>query len=62
MPDPARDTDIAPPPFDVENPFRVPAYKNDTDWTEAVATQFRLIRGPIRKLRAVGVILLRLLP
>jgi hypothetical protein len=54
--------DIAPPPFDMTNPFEIPAYKNDVDWTEAVVTQFRLIRGPLRKLRAIGIILLRLLP
>jgi hypothetical protein len=58
----AQTDDIAPPPFDMSNPFHVPAYKNDVDWKEAVLTQFRLIRGPFRKLRAVGIILLRLLP
>lgn len=56
------DDDIAPPPFDMANPFHVPEYKNDVDWKEAVVTQFALIRGPFRKLRAVGIILLRLLP
>lgn len=56
------DDTIRPPPFDLANPFAVPEYKNDVDWKEAVVTQFRLIRGPWRKLRAVGIILLRLLP
>lgn len=54
--------DIAPPPFDMTDPFHVPEYKNDVDWKEAVVTQFALVRGPFRKLRAVGIILLRLLP
>ena len=53
----------APAPFDLTgDPTQVPDYKQDTDWVQAILGQMRLIRGLRGKLRAVGVIVLRLLP
>lgn len=44
------------------DPDKIPDYKADTDIVSAVISQFSLIRGLWRKVRAVGVILLRVLP
>lgn len=44
------------------DPDKIPDYKADTDIVSAVISQFSLIRGAWRKIRAVGVILLRVLP
>lgn len=44
------------------DPAKIPDYKADTDIVSAVLSQFRLIRGVWGKIRAVGVIVLRLLP
>jgi hypothetical protein len=44
------------------DPAKVPDYKEDTDWVEAVRSQFGLIRGFPRKVRAVAILLLRFLP
>lgn len=44
------------------DPDKIPDYKADTDIVSAVISQFRLIRGTRGKIRAVGVILLRILP
>jgi hypothetical protein len=44
------------------DPDTVPEFKEDTDWAAAVRSQFGLIDGLWRKIRAVGVILLRFLP
>lgn len=51
------------PPFDMSgDPTQVPEYKQDTDWANAISGQLRLIRGFGGKLRALGVIALRMLP
>jgi hypothetical protein len=60
-------TDTAPKEIDPEfewdgDPDKVPNYKQDNDWFQAITSQFRLIRGVRGKLRAVGVIILRMLP
>lgn len=44
------------------DPDKIPDYKADTDIVSAVISQFGLIRGVWGKIRAVGVILLRVLP
>jgi len=44
------------------DPDKIPDYMADTDIVQAVISQFRLIRGVWGKIRAVGVIVLRLLP
>lgn len=44
------------------DPAKIPDYKADTDVVSAVISQFGLIRGVWGKIRAVGVIVLRLLP
>lgn len=44
------------------DPDKIPDYKADTDIVSAVISQFRLIRGVRGKIRAAGVILLRMLP
>lgn len=44
------------------DPDKVPEFKEDTDWVAAVRSQFGLINGLWRKLRAIGIIVLRFLP
>lgn len=44
------------------DPDKIPNYQADTDIVSAVISQFGLIRGVWGKIRAVGVILLRVLP
>ncbi len=59
----AQDDEILPPPFDMSGDLsKVPDYKQDTDWVQAVVSQFRLVRGVRGKIRAAFVILIRMLP